>query len=62
MVTVSSMMHGEYGIEDVALSTLTLIGPNGVHGKIPAKLTEEEEEKLRASANALKAIIAQIDL
>ena len=62
MVTVSSMMHGEYGIEDVAISTLTLIGPNGVHGKIPADLTEEEVAKLRASADALKAIIAQVDL
>lgn len=30
MATVSSMMHGEYGIEDVCLSTLTLVGPEGI--------------------------------
>ena len=30
ITTVSSMMHGEYGIEDVCFSTLTLVGPNGV--------------------------------
>lgn len=62
MASVSSMMHGEYGIEDVCLSTLSLIGPQGVQGKIPVQLTEEEVEKLRASANALKSVIAQVKL
>ena len=33
LATVSSMLHGEYGIEDVCLSTLTLVGPNGSRGK-----------------------------
>lgn len=56
------MMHGEYGIEDVCFSVLTLVGPNGVKGKMPVKLTEEEIEKLQNSANALKAVIAQIEL
>ncbi len=55
-------MHGEYGIEDVALSTLTLVGPNGVQGKIPMRMNQEEIEKLRASAEALKAVISQLDL
>ena len=59
--TVSSMMHGEYGIEDVCLSTLTLVGPKGVQGKIPMRMTKEEVEKLKASADALKAVIAQIE-
>ncbi len=44
VATVSSMMHGEYGIEDVALSTLTLVGPKGVQGRIPVRLTDEEVE------------------
>ncbi len=60
--TISTMMHGEYGIEDVCLSTLTIVGPNGVHGKVPMRLTEEEVEKLRHSANALKEVISQIKL
>ncbi|MBA4699165.1 MAG: L-lactate dehydrogenase [Ruminococcus sp.] len=60
--TISTMQHGEYGIEDVCLSTLTLVGPNGVQGRIPVKLSEEEMEKLHASAEALKAVIKQIDL
>ena len=60
--TVSSMMHGEYGIEDVCLSTLALVGPKGVHSKVPMTLTDEEVEKLKISAEALKAVIAQIEL
>ena len=62
MSTVSSMMHGEYGIEDVCLSTLTLIGPNGVRGKIPMRLTDEEIEKLHKSANALKAVLKNLEI
>ena len=61
VATVSSMMHGEYGIEDVCLSTLTLVGPKGVQGKIPMRMTKEEVEKLKASADTLKAVIAQIE-
>ena len=62
VVTVSSMMHGEYGLEDVCLSTLTLVGPKGVQGRIPVRLTDEEVEKLRNSANVLKDVIAQIEI
>ena len=60
--TVSSMMHGEYGIEDVCLSTMTIIGPEGVKGKVPAKLTYDEISKLQASANALKEVIKNLDI
>lgn len=62
IVTVSTMMHGEYGIEDVALSTLTLVGPNGAQGKIPMELTDEEIASLKKSADALKAVIAELDI
>ncbi len=62
ITTVSSMMHGEYGIEDVCLSTLTLVGPNGIQGKVPMHLTDEEIMKLRKSADALKAVISEIEI
>lgn len=62
LATVSSMMHGEYGIEDVCLSTLTLVGPNGTGGKIPMRMNQEEIEQLKKSADALKEVIAQIEL
>ena len=60
IATVSSMMHGEYGIEDVCLSTLTILGPNGIQGKLPMRMKKEEIEKLKASADTLKSVIAQI--
>lgn len=62
VATVSTMMHGEYGIEDVCISTMTIIGPNGVKGKVPVALTGEEEQKLRASADALKGVIASLKI
>lgn len=62
ITTVSTMMHGEYGIEDVCLSILTLVGPKGVQGKVPMRMNKTEIEQLRKSAEALKAVIAQIEL
>nr|WP_294667707.1 L-lactate dehydrogenase [uncultured Blautia sp.] len=62
IATVSSMLHGEYGIEDVCLSTLTLVGPNGIQGKIKMRMNKEEVALLKKSADALKEVIAQIEL
>ena len=62
MATVSTMMHGEYGIDDVCLSTLSLVGPNGHQGKLHVELTEEEVAMLKASADKLKSVIAQIEI
>ena len=62
VATVSTMMHGEYGIEDVCISTMTVIGPEGCKGKVPVKLTYDEQLKLRASADALKEVIKSLDI
>lgn len=62
VTTVSTMMHGEYGIEDVCLSIPTLLGPNGVEGKVTPKLTDEEVAKLRYSADSLKEVISKIQM
>ena len=62
LATVSSMLHGEYGIEDVCLNTLTLVGPNGTQGKVQMRMNKEEVALLKKSADALKEVIAQIEL
>ena len=62
LATVSSMLHGEYGIEDVCLSTLTLVGPNGTQGKVQMRMNKEEVALLKKSADALKEVIAHIEL
>ena len=61
-MTISTMMHGEYGIEDVCLSTLAIVDDKGVRGKILNKLTAEEEAKLRNSADKLKEVLSQLDI
>ena len=61
-MTVSTMMHGEYGISDVCLSTLNLVGHNGARGKVNVPLTDEEIGKLRKSAETLKSVIANLSI
>lgn len=61
-LSVASMMHGEYGVEDVCLSTLNIVGRDGIRGKVNPRLTDEEVGKLQHSASVLKKIISQIDL
>ena len=61
-VTVSTMMHGEYGVSDVCLSTLALVDRNGVRGKILNTLTDDEVAKLHHSADKLKEVIHQIEI
>ena len=56
-MTVSTMMHGEYGIDDVCLSVLCAVGNKGLQNKIMLPLNDEEILKLRYSADQLKEII-----
>ena len=62
VATVSTMLHGEYGLDEVCLSLPVLLADGKMQGRILPRLTEEENAKLVHSANALKAIIAQLDL
>lgn len=61
-LTISTLMHGEYGVSDVCLSTLALVDRQGVRGKITNPLTDEEIAKLQASAAKLREVIDQIDI
>ena len=61
-LTVSTLMHGEYGVDDVCLSTLALVDRTGVRGKILNHLTEDEIAKLRHSADCLRAVIANVEI
>ena len=58
-MTVSTMLHGEYGIDDVCLSLLTVVGRNGAHNKVLLPLTDDEIKALHNSAESLKSIIRQ---
>ena len=54
ILPVSTMMHGEYGIEGICLSMPVIVGEEGVSVHVPLVLNEEERESLLASAKALK--------
>lgn len=61
-MTISTMMHGEYGIEDVCLSTLNIVGKDGIRGKLLVSLTDEETALLHKSSECLKDIIRNIEI
>ena len=61
-LTVSTMFHGEYGIDDVCLSTLSVVDRGGVRYRVPNRLTEEEVARLRHSADCLKDVIRKVKL
>ena len=58
-MTVSTMLHGEYGLDDVCLSLLTVVGHKGAHNKVMLPLTDNEIKALHNSAESLKNIIRQ---
>ena len=60
IITVSTMMNGKYGIDDVCLSLPCVIGSNGIEREVSPKMTDTEIQKLRASAAALRSVIDQI--
>ena len=61
VLCVSVLMKGEYGIEDVCISIPTVLGMGGIKTTLTPTLTEEETQKLVASADAMKSVIAQVN-
>ncbi len=59
ILPVSSMQHGNYGIEGVTLSMPAIIGKDGVERLVPIRLSEDEQIRLRSSAATLKKIIEE---
>ena len=66
LITITAEKHdtvesdGEYGIEDVCLSGLAIVGKEGVSGHLKVPLTNEEVALFQKSANALKDVINQL--
>ncbi|MCD7830241.1 MAG: L-lactate dehydrogenase [Clostridiales bacterium] len=57
ILPVSSMIHGAYGIEGVALSLPAVVGAGGMETLVPIHLSDEEVAALRASAKVLKEVL-----
>ena len=60
ILTVSTLLEGEYGIKDVALSIPCIIGKEGVKKRLQPTISTKERELLISSANSLKEIIVKL--
>ena len=57
ILPISSMMHGEHGIEGISLSMPAIVGKDGVETHVPICLNENEEKALKKSADTLSDIL-----
>ena len=62
VLTVSSLLQGEYGIEDVSLSLPTVINDKGIRNVLELDLNEEEQEAFIKSANLMKEVISNLNM
>lgn len=62
VLTVSTLLRGEYGIQDVCLSLPSVVGRSGVMRVLPVPLNAGEVEALRASAAAIRAAVDTMPL
>lgn len=62
VMTVSAMIHNQYGISDVCFSLPFVVGAQGIKRSIVPPLAEEEKQMLHRSADALKEVIAQLSI
>ncbi|MBR1471656.1 MAG: L-lactate dehydrogenase [Lachnospiraceae bacterium] len=61
ILPLSTMMHGEHGIDDVCLSMPVIVGRNGVETQVPIQMNEEEVLAVQASAKTLREVIDSVD-
>ncbi len=60
VLTVSSMLEGEYGLTDICLSIPCVLGQDGIERLIAPKLPDDELKALKNSAQALRQIYDSI--
>jgi len=61
ILTVSSLLNGEYGINNIAMSVPTIVSSDGIHKIVELNLSQEENELLKKSGDKLKEIIDYIN-
>jgi L-lactate dehydrogenase len=62
VLTISTLLQGELGIEDVCLSIPSIVNHGGAERIVPANLTDHELAALRSSAEALKKALRGVGL
>lgn len=62
IISASTLMQGEYGLDGLYLSTPCVIGASGVKYKLALELSGSEKQKLASSAKILKQKIEQFGI
>ena len=62
VLTVSSLMEGYYGVQDMSLSLPTLINSNGIERVLELPLSDKEENAFKDSAEHLKENIKDLEI
>jgi L-lactate dehydrogenase len=57
VLSISTLMTGQYGVHDICLSLPSVVGENGVEEILTLPMNAEEQEGFRASANKLKTTL-----
>ncbi len=60
VLTVSSLLDGQYGARDMALSVPTIVGRNGIEEVLDLPLSDQECQALERSAQTLKDRFAEV--
>jgi len=60
VLTVCSLLKGEYGIGDVCLSVPSIVGAGGIKSIINAKLAGDEQRALHSSAEMIRKVLGQV--
>lgn len=59
--TVSTLINGRYGVNNVCLSLPAVIGGHGIEKEISPNLTDEEVAKIQDSAAALRSVLDSLE-
>lgn len=62
ILTVSSLVTGQYGIDDVCISLPTIVSSSGISQIFETRLSENELEALKNSTEVLKGIIKELNI
>ena len=62
VLPISSLIEGHYGLSDICMGVPTIVGSRGVKKVLDIPLNDEEQQKLLASADAIKKVLRSIDL
>jgi L-lactate dehydrogenase len=60
VLTVSTLMLGEFGISDVCLSLPAIVGRQGVGRTLPVSLAPEELSAMQRSAEAVRSVVNDV--